>query len=28
LDGLMKLQKKIMGEHAIEDQKKELFESL
>ena len=28
LDGLMKLQKKIMGEHAIEDQKKALFEKL
>ncbi|MEI6071611.1 MAG: NADH-quinone oxidoreductase subunit NuoB [Verrucomicrobiae bacterium] len=27
LDGLMKLQKKIMGEHAIADQKKALFEA-
>ena len=26
LDGLMKLQKKIMGEHALADQKKALFE--
>jgi NADH-quinone oxidoreductase subunit B len=28
LDGLMRLQKKIMGEHAIADQKKELLENL
>ncbi len=28
LDGLMRLQKKIMGEHAIADQKRELLESL
>jgi NADH-quinone oxidoreductase subunit B len=28
LDGLMKLQKKIMGEHALADQKKALFEKL
>lgn len=28
LDGLMKLQKKIMGEHALKDQKKALFEKL
>ena len=28
LDGLMRLQKKIMGEHALADQKKELLESL
>lgn len=28
LDGLMKLQKKIMGEHSVEDQKKALIESL
>jgi NADH-quinone oxidoreductase subunit B len=28
LDGLMRLQKKIMGEHAVEDQKKALFEKL
>ena len=28
LDGLMRLQKKIMGEHAVEDQKKELLESI
>ena len=28
LDGLMRLQKKIMGEHAVVDQKKALVESL
>ena len=28
LDGLMRLQKKIMGEHALVDQKKELLETL
>ncbi len=28
LDGLMKLQKKIMTEHAIHDQKKALFEKV
>ena len=28
LDGLMKLQKKIMGEHALADQKKALFQKL
>jgi NADH-quinone oxidoreductase subunit B len=28
LDGLMRLQKKIMGEHSVTDQKKELLENL
>jgi NADH-quinone oxidoreductase subunit B len=28
LDGLMRLQKKIMGESAVQDQKRELLESI
>jgi NADH-quinone oxidoreductase subunit B len=28
LDGLMRLQKKIMGENAVQDQKRELLESI
>jgi NADH-quinone oxidoreductase subunit B len=28
LDGLMRLQKKIMGEHSVQDQKRELLESI
>jgi len=28
LDGLMRLQKKIMGEHSLEDQKRELLQTL
>jgi len=28
LDGLMRLQNKIMGEHSVQDQKRELLESI